>query len=233
VKIFIEQEYKTRQSINSKIKIDDMNKDAKEFYFSIYSLYMELLYKYLMKKIDIVTYDNKLRSIGFDKIIEDDMDFYQMFSTTNLNYFYIRNNLYMERLDSSDVEFLGDRVIKQNDNLDKEAEEFVERTYKKLIFENVTGDYNTNFVINFGPDSPKFYTPVNSLVIGIRYKEDLIKENNQNNLKLYSRKRMFVDNLCLEMSKKYTEILSIPVSVISYDENSVKKKINLEDSYKK
>ena len=231
--VLTEEIYNTRLSVNERIKIGDMNKDAKEFYLAIYSLYMNLMYQYLMKKTEIVNYDKQLIDKDFKSIDEEYTDFYQMFSEGFLKFFYIRNNLYLDRLTNEEIEFLGSKLAGNNYALDRQAEELIERTYRKLIFENVSGNYDSSFDVNFGPDSMKFYAPVNSFVIGVRYDEELINGCDDKSIEKYLTKRNFVEELCLELSEKLSEILNMPVSVIYYNNNSIKKKHNANDSFNK
>jgi len=225
MKLIDNEMYKARMSVNDKININDMTEEAKEFYFAVYSLYMELMYKYLLKKTDIINYDNILTNKGYKFVSNGNQDFYQNFSDEFLRFFYIRNNLYMDRLTNEEIEFLGNKLSISNFELDKETENFIEKTYKKLIFENVSGNYDSNFEVNFGPNNPMFFAPVDALVIGVRYNEEF----GENFIEEYLIKRDFIEKIRVEISEKLNKVLSVPVAVIYYNNDSIKKNNNLED----
>lgn len=229
MEILNEEIYSTRKSVNDRIKIDNMTKDAKEFYFSIYSLYMDLFYMYLVKKTNIIQYDNQLNDNNFVPVEDIEKDFYQMFSNKFLKFFYIRNNLYIDRLSNVDIDFLGNKLLKNNFNFGEEEEKFIERTYKKLIFENVTGDYNPNFNINFGPNNPKFYAPVNSLVVGIRYDDELDDNYSDISIEKKLTEISIIEKMISEVSEKMSQMLSVPVAIIHYNSDSIKKKSKLDN----
>ena len=59
------------------IDISEMDKDAKDYYFSTYSLYMDLLYQYIIKNTNILKYENMLKEHGVNPVINSKKSFYQ------------------------------------------------------------------------------------------------------------------------------------------------------------
>ena len=113
-------------------------------------------------------------------------------------------------------------------DLDKETETFIEKTYPKVIFENVNHD-NSLCDINFGPDNQQYYAPNNAVVIGIRYDEfNLNGLSDQEWDKLHEKQ---LDHLLDIISNlENNEILksNLPLITIIYNEYSVKKKFKTE-----
>lgn len=135
----------------------------------IYLLYHVLLTKYVKKIFPIEKFDNYFNNsnLRYVKIEKDNMDKYQLMSSSEFNYFYIRNDLYLNNLDENELNFIRKKVKDNDNNLDDKTEEFIKKTYKKVIQKDKDKPYN------------KFYVPFNSnylersdkLILGFRYDE--------------------------------------------------------------
>ena len=215
--------------LNSKIT-SDLNQISKEMYLQIYSTYSTLFRKYLIKELNLKKYDDIIANseLNYVKVESRDMDIYQSFTKDVLNYFYIRNNLYIENLAKDEKEYIFTKYLMDDTDLDKETETFIEKTYPKVIFENVNHD-NSLCDINFGPDNQQYYAPNNAVVIGIRYDEfNLNGLSDQEWDKLHEKQ---LDHLLDIISNlENNEILksNLPLITIIYNEYSVKKKLKTE-----
>ncbi len=215
--------------LNSKIT-SDLNQISKEMYLQIYSTYSTLFRKYLIKELNLKKYDDIIANseLNYVKVESRDMDIYQSFTKDVLNYFYIRNNLYIENLAKDEKEYIFTKYLMDDTDLDKETETFIEKTYPKVIFENVNHD-NSLCDINFGPDNQQYYAPNNAVVIGIRYDEfNLNGLSDQEWDKLHEKQ---LDHLLDIISNlENNEILksNLPLITIIYNEYSVKKKFKTE-----
>ena len=116
-------------NLDSIIKLDDLEK---EDYLRKYILYMKFLLEYLIKKTDIKKYDDLLKedSHNFISIKDKDMDIYQRLGVNYLKYFYIRNNLHLDRLTKEEDEYLN----KKDNIFDDKTYYFIENTLKKGYF---------------------------------------------------------------------------------------------------
>ena len=145
----------------------------KEEYLNLYSLYMYYFTKYLIKTIRLDQYDESLKNsnLSFVNIIEN-QDVYQLMNSSLLNYFYIRNNIYLDKLTNDELNFLKQQLTSLNYNINEEIESFIEKTYKKLIFETINNNPNMIAKISHGPiSSSAFFSRNDALVIGFRYDE--------------------------------------------------------------
>ena len=97
------------------MKFKKLNKkDMAQFDFSqdinqeVYLLYRKLFTEYIIEKTELKKYDEEIKNsnLNFIPVEEEKMDIYQYFSCDILKYFYIRNNLYLEKLDKKDINFL-------------------------------------------------------------------------------------------------------------------------------
>ena len=197
-------------------------------YMNIYFLYRKLFTQYIIEILNLIKYDKQIvnNKIKFPIVNQKNMDIYQYFSSDILKYFYIRNNIYIKKLNEDEIKFL--KNIKFNDNkvLNSEEKEFIENTYAKVIFEDVLGN-GEKCITFFGPNSRNFWAKNNSLVIGIRYDEFTDNGLSDDEWDILHEKQIeFLNKLIDKMIVEYNKKLKIPVSIIRYNEFSVRKLYN-------
>ena len=198
-------------------KIDD----EENLYFKLLNKYKKLFEEYLKEKLPLELIDDNMKKsdLKFVPIKKEDMDFYQITSTMNLDYIYLRNNLYIEKLSKEDLDFLS-----KKDSLDEESKEFIKRTYQIVInpYEN-----DEKRIIFYGPENEKHLCDSTDVVLGIRYNEfeqngmsdDEFQKNFMEQLRLIAQ----VSTL-LEIASPNE--LGSEVKVIQYNELSIMKKYN-------
>lgn len=215
MKVITYENFKTRFPVlNNQINVDEMENNTRGFYFTMYSLYSDYLEKFLIKHTIIENIDDDLDNNPlFNCVSDNDKDFYQGLSV-KLKYFYIRNNIHIENLNSEENRFLMNKIINDDYEFNTETEDFINKTFKKVISELPLEEKEA--YINYGPEVEYFYAPSNSLVIGVRYDE----ENNQNLIDKKNILNNYIHVLENEISTKF----NIGVRIIIYDSFSVKKK---------
>ena len=168
------QDFETRSPKSNQAFFDNLKEEAKENYLLLYLTYSNLLYCYLLNKLKLKEFDNMLVNgrNHFQEVSIDNMDFYQYLAKDYLKYFYIRNNLYIERLNENELNFLKKKNFDNNLDLDEETINFISKTYPKVIKEN---NDSKSVNINYGPDNFQFYKPSDALIIGVRF-DDYYKE---------------------------------------------------------
>jgi len=198
-------------------KIDEDNNE----YFKLLNKYKKLFEEYLKEKLPLELIDDNMKKsdLKFVPIKKENMDFYQITSTMNLDYIYLRNNLYIEKLSKEDLEFLS-----KKDKLDEESKDFIKRTYQTVInpYEN-----DEKRIIFYGPENEKHLCDSTDVVLGIRYNEfetnGMSDEEFQKNFIEQLRLIAQVSTL-LEIASP-NELGSV-VKVIQYNELSIMKKYN-------
>ena len=147
------------------IDLTDLTEVARNLYYRNYEYYNYMFYIFLIHNTNIKQIDNEFikSSLKYISITESQQDFYQLISC-ELKYFYIRNNLYIQRLSKDESGFIMSRINNNNYAYDSEVEQFIKNTFKKVISE---GDGYINFY-NFGPTHLDYSAPVDSLIIGFR-----------------------------------------------------------------
>jgi len=157
------EKYETRFPNSNEEYFNKLNIEQKQLYLDYVSKYYTLLLEFLIQKGNLKSLDDSLKNSknNFIKVEEENMDLYQYMSSDNLQFLYLRNNIYVERLSKDDLNYL--RSIDLN-NLTEENFDFVKRTYELLINE----EYNKTTKMNFGPMDEEFLSDSNSIIIGLR-----------------------------------------------------------------
>ena len=208
--------------LNPNRKLNNITKDE---YTGLYSIYRKLFTEYMIEKLNLKEYDERIKSSGLNFCAnkEKDMDLYQYFSSEYLDYFYLRNNLYVERLNDKELNFLRRKLELDNYDLDDESRLMIEKTYQKVIFEDVLGNGEecTTF---FGPSSG-YMAKNNGVVIGVRYDE--FARNGLTDDKwdeLHNRQKNFLTQLIGEMKENIEKNISGPIYIFRYNEFSIRKR---------
>ena len=134
-----------------------------EKYFEILNKYKSFFETYLKENLplDYIDQNMKESELDFRPIKDSKKDFYQMTSTMNLTYIYLRNNLYIEKLSKEELQLL-DSETEYNDKV----KDFIKNTYKKVI-----NPYDDSKIVFYGPENGQFIGNSNDIVLGIRYDE--------------------------------------------------------------
>lgn len=200
-------------------------KEEQEKYTKSYNTYRALLTDFLIKKLEIKKYEEKLSNSEFDiiKTKKSEDDIYQCFSFDELDYFYIRNNIYLDRLNSDESKYLNDISSEDNIQLNDKNESFINDTYKKVtkeIIKNIKEPYNVIFNFkNIQTDSKQFFAPNNSVVIGLRYDEIYPKTDEKitkKSIENLAKKSEFINNIIKEFENNSKEKIENKVKVIRY-----------------
>ena len=198
-----------------KIDEDDNN------YFKLLNKYKKLFEEYLKEKLplELINDNMKKSNLKFVPIKKEDMDFYQITSTMNLDYIYLRNNLYIEKLNKEDLDFLS-----KKDNLDDETKEFIKRTYQTVInaYEN-----DEKRIIFYGPENSKHLCDSTDVVLGIRYNEfEVNGMSDEEFQKNFLEKLRLIAQVSTLLEIAAPNELGSQVKVIQYNELSIMKKYN-------
>lgn len=205
--------------INPNRELSNMSVDE---YAKLYSLYRKLFVKFMIKKLNLKNYDERIKDSGLNFCVtkKETMDVYQSYSSEYLDYFYLRNNIYIEKLDYNEINFLREKFNSNNFDLDEESKNMIENSYKKVIFEDALK--NGKECITFWGSSSYYMAENNSLIIGIRYNE--FSKNGLTDYEwdeLHTRQKKFLDALTKEMKENFKKIINIPLYIFKYNEFSL------------
>lgn len=206
-------------------KLEKLPENEKNEYMSMYLLYRKLFTNYIIDVLNLKEIDEKIKKSEFKfiSVTEEEKDIYQFFVNNDLDYFYIRNDIYLEQLSSEEIKFLKS-ILNENVMLNQNVKEFIESTYKKAIFNNSlnNGSFCTVF---YGPETMNYSAPNNALVLGFRY--DSFNKNNLNEemyIKNNENQHLLLQKIFEEITSNAQSKLEIPCSIIEYNEFSVQRK---------
>ena len=153
-------------------------------------------------------FDNDLENsnLHFNQVEKEDMDMYQ--SNSIFKYFYVRNNLYLEKLSNEDIENLLSN--------DSNKKDIVLRTFKDII--NIDDGYK----VCYGPDTDNFWYDSDILVLGFRFLE--FSDNGLSDEaweEEFYKKRTYLNNMFSSLEASLTEKLGLKVKICEYDEYSI------------
>ena len=134
-----------------------------ERYFKLVNKYKRLFEEYIKDMLPLEKIDTNLKNskLHFNPVKEENMDYYQITSTLGLDYIYVRNNFYIEKLSFDELS-----LLESFENLNDESKEFIKKTYL-----NVINPYDDSKVIFYGPENGKHLCKSTDVVLGIRYDE--------------------------------------------------------------
>lgn len=213
----------TKLPYRNKEYFDSMSLESQENYLKLYKLYNNLLVQYLIKKYDLNLYDKMIKDSNrlFTKVDTNDMDIYQYVSSKYLDYLYIRNNIYIEKLSQEELLYLSST----KELLDSNNEQFIEKTYKKVIFEN---EYTM-----YGPDNSKYLKKPNTLIIGLRCKSIDLNNGSDDELDNFLSQQQYLKLFIPELSRQLNDRNLDSIEVIEYNNSSVVKKQEQKYTMKK
>lgn len=184
-------------------------------------IYNMWLIEFLNKKINLKEYDEKIKNSDLHFVMVKDLDYYQKMSKPYLNYFYIRNDINIDKLSDEEKEFMEKN--KEND-INLNIEKFINDTLDKVI--KIENDNDENFIVDYGAPSNNYMAFNDSLVIGFRFDE----YNNDNNLNdddwmnNYNAKMQYLNELVKEMMDIGKVVLNKSIRIIKYNEFTITKK---------
>lgn len=211
---------------NCNPKVFSMSDNVAKYYLVQYNLYEHFLYQYLLKKTSLSKFDEEISNnkLKIDRVNIAKKDFYQIGSP--LKYLYIRNNLYVERLEEKDVKLLENKMLNGDSMLDDEIESLIERTYKIIISEKIENE-NTS-IISYGPTTKRFFALNGNLVIGIRYDNEVKSSKDNNEYKRQNNISSYIFELSSKLDNTLSKELNIGVCSIVYTDNSIIRRNNIK-----
>ncbi len=224
MKIITEEDFNCMQPKFKESIIANMDSIAKESFLYYSSVYRHLLNLFILKRTNIKKFDELVRDskLNFVTVNTENQDFYQYFMNDELLYFYIRNNVHIENLSREELQELESLGTNGYESLTDKLEQFIEKTYKKVIRENVPVENNT---INYGPASFNYMAAVDSIVIGMRYDEfNLNGQDDDTWDNNHEAQLEYFENVSNALFHDIRNSLDIPCTIIRYNDFSIKKK---------
>lgn len=173
--------------------------------------------KYLYNKLDLKNIENKIIEQEIVNIDEDVVGLYKDIS----KYFSLVNNVdesmlpeQMKQQYNYYFSMNGDEL--ENRKLKKELNNFLESTYKYLLYPNI----NEKFCF-YGPLNYKYVAPRDAIVLGFNYCEFNLEDENFDQIHL--KKDEFICNILNYIQDELSNKTGLNIAVLKYNEYSIKK----------
>lgn len=188
-----------------------LNNDYSKYY-KLVDIYKYLLEYYLNSKIDFAKYEELIKNSGLYIGIND--KYKSINKYLNLDYIFLINNLFVEKLSNEDIELLLSQF--SPDSIDEKLINVVEKTYKDVIYDNfIKGEYqNIICKVCYGEMVPINFVDNNSLVFRIYYGKNLINVDGDEFIKLHEKQLAFFKDLISNIKKDIYEKLNVNCDIL-------------------
>ena len=124
---FIDEEYLLLERPNIKEECKIKSDEEMNNYIIVYNVYSNLLIQFLIKKYHLLDVDKELekRKNLFPEVPDLEKDLYQHLAIGYLKYYYLRNNIYIERLNKEELNYLFSIYKSEDLSLNDENEKFI------------------------------------------------------------------------------------------------------------
>lgn len=202
--------YEKRSPVFNNEYYKKLTPEQKNNYLNLYSKYYSFLMKYLDETIDINRFENDINRVNniLKPVEASKKDLYQILSP--YNYIYIRNNLYIERLDKNELD-----TLINNSEYNDTIKELIINTYPKIINPYI----DKNIEIIYGPDSRKFISSSKNIIIGIRFNNNY-KSNKYSPVQIYNMKKMIINTIKANIIKNANKNNINNITLIEYNDIS-------------
>lgn len=182
--------------------------------------YRKIFNNYIINQLELKKYDRSIleSELRFKKISKEKMDMYQLLSENELNFLYIRNDIYIENLNPDEINTL--KKIEYGSFLSEDIMEYVEKTFSKVIIHEKE-DEEIGQIKFFGPYTSKYMAPNNSIVIGIRYNDYYTNGLDDKNWSILREKQLdFLDDLKNRIINEQKNKIKNEIFIIHYNDFS-------------
>lgn len=154
--------------------------------------YKYLLEYYLSTIIDFSKYEDMI--INGNLYIGKNIKYSESNEYLKLNYLFLVNNLFVEKLDETDLDLLKNF---NKDNISSQLIDLVKRTYKNVIKDNYfKGEYTDQvYSVCYGPNVPYNYVKNDSLVFRFIYGKNLIETGDDKFIELDKKQTSFINDV--------------------------------------
>lgn len=185
--------------------------DDDTIYQLIVKKYKYLLEYYLSTIIDFKKYENEINNS--DLYISSNTKYKNLNVYLDLDYIFLINNLFIEKLDENDLNLLKN----WNDNqISDELIDIIKRTYKDVIKDNYfKNEYHDKlYKVCYGPVVPINFVDNDSLVFKIIYGKNKIDLETKEFIALTRKQNELFNNIINKISKEVSDKLGIKCQIL-------------------
>ena len=181
-------------------------------YNELTKIYKYLLEYYINSKIDLFKYEELINNSGL--YIGKNSKYKNLNEYLRLDYIFLINNLFVEKLSIEDINMLMTKF--DRNNISDELILIVERTYKDVIYDNfIKGEYQDIICkVCYGSVVPFNMVDNNALTFKIYYGKNLIDKNGDEFIELHKKQLEFFNSLIDKLKNEVKEKLNINCEVL-------------------
>lgn len=207
------------EGINKQMAISKglISGDDYSLYLNVQALYRKAFEKYLLSNVDLKKYDDILKESELDFGIIDDEHKYIFHekSYMNLNYLYVRNYFYIEKLNDEYVELLLERLSNKNYDIDTVMFKMVEETFRDVINDNYKYEqYHDSTTTCYGSNVPRNIVNSKSLVIVLQYGKNKRTYTKDEFIINQYKKQEYLKNIISDIEGYVSNIINAPTKVL-------------------
>lgn len=194
--------------------------DNNTTYMKLENLYKYLFEVYLSTKINFKDYDDKIVNSNLffkNPGVESVYLLNNLREYFGLNYIYVMNNFFIEKLDMNDITTLKNIVVNSNIKVTDELLSLIERTYRDIIKDNYkNGNYNDNrYNVCYGVALPDNFAYNDAIVLKIFYSHNFNTINDNEQMKsIINRQDEFIKKLKVNIEEDIKNKISVPCVVL-------------------
>ncbi len=172
--------------------------------------YKYLLEYYLSTTIDFNKYENKINNANL--YIGKNNKYKSLNIYLNLDYIFVINNLFIEKLSIDDINLLNGF----NGNISNELMDLIKRTHKDIIYDNyLKNGYSENiYKVCYGEIVPFNFVDNDSLVLKIYYGKNTKNIDGKDFITLHEKQLDFFHSLMDELIKEIKDKLDIKCEIL-------------------
>ncbi|MBR0465117.1 MAG: hypothetical protein IJJ23_12190 [Clostridia bacterium] len=138
---------------------------------------------------------------------------YQEYAAFGFKYFYLRNDVAIERLTSAQLDELSEFVSSGAPCESEAVQDFVARTLETVIRSSPELESDAIEII-YEDDGRS--APNNALVLGLSFQPDYDENGNLRDYEQNARKNMFLDAMTADLEPRLSEAFGLPVRIFRY-----------------
>lgn len=187
-------------------------------YIVLQEIYKYLFEVYMFSKINLKKYDEEIKNADCyfgkpnptkEQLISGLREF------MNLDYLYILNNFFIEKLEINDIEMLK-KCLGNKVEATPELLGMIERTYKDVIKKNFfKGEYTEDkYKVCYGTAIPSNFADNDALVLKMYYSKNTKELQGQEFIDNLRKQKTFIDELKEKIKKEIEEKLNISCDIL-------------------
>lgn len=191
-------------------------------YSMVQGLYLKVFEYLVQEKIDLKKYDDVIKNSGLDfgVIPKEKKNFFHQLSYLGLDYIYIRNFFFIEKLSQNDLSVFLDKINKEDFEVSDDLISIVIKTYKDVIQDNfVQGVYKDITTACYGAWTEENLSTSDKLAISIQYGLNTHKLELDDYIDNSLKKRELINKISDELSMEFKNKFDVDLKILVRDIN--------------